>query len=816
MQLQKDFSFADAAAITDYLADLGITHLYCSPYLQARADSTHGYDVVDHARLNEELGGDEGHRRLLASLNRAGLGHILDVVPNHMTISERGNRWWWDVLENGPVSNYAHYFDIDWDPPEGKLRRSILLPILGDHYGHVLEAGELSLERTGDDVVVRYYDNVAPISPQSLEQLFGTRDVSDDALEKLNADADALHDLLEAQHYRLAYWRTAARELNYRRFFAINELAALRVEDAEVFEAVHELVLSLVREGRLDGLRIDHIDGLRRPHHYLDRLRAEAPHAYIVVEKILEPGENLPKDWPVQGTTGYDFLNRTLGLFVDRRARHALTATYADFADAETDLEELRRAKKVFLMNTELATDIDRLTDDLVTICQLRRRYRDYTRHDLHEAITETIAAFRVYRTYVDAPTQTVGVEDRAHIEGAVATASRRRPDIDPDLLRFLEELLLLRHAGKLEDDFAMRFQQTTGPVMAKGIEDTLFYSFNRLVALNEVGGDPGRVGVDLDEWHRTNQQVQDDWPRGMNATSTHDTKRGEDARVRIALLSEVAEEWAAAVQRWRRINERQRTGELPDRNAEYVFYQTLVGAWPLDADRATRFMEKASKEAKEHTSWIDPSPAYDDALRGFVQGTLADPEFLGDFETFVAPLVEAGRVTSLAQVLLKLTAPGVPDVYQGSELWDLSLVDPDNRRPVDYQLRHELLARYRDAPPEQVVSAMDTGAPKQYLIRRALSVRHERPEAFGPAGTYTLLHAHGAKSDHAVAFTRGDAVITVAPRLVMGLANDWSDTTLALPEGTWHNIFGPRSLQGTVPLTDLLTPFPVALLVRA
>jgi (1->4)-alpha-D-glucan 1-alpha-D-glucosylmutase len=878
LQLQPAFGFDDAAAVAPYLARLGVSHLYASPYLQAAPGSTHGYDVIDHSRVNDELGGAAGHQRMCEALGEAGLGQVLDIVPNHMAIVG-GNRWWWDVLENGPSSQYASYFDVDWDPPEAKLRNTVLMPILGDHYGRVLEAGELRLQRDGGGFTVHYYEHVVPVAPRSLDELllaasarcdspeleslataFGrlppswatdresvrerhrdkevlgaslarlcdedpaVAEAIDAEVARINADFDALDALLERQNYRLAFWRTAGRELDYRRFFDIHTLAALRMEDDAVFFDTHELVIGWLKAGVIDGLRIDHPDGLRDPEGYLRRLEKEAgPGTFVVVEKILEPGERLPRSWPVAGTTGYDFVNEVGGLFVDPAGEGPLTESYARFTGEATDWEDVVSEKKHLVMREVLSAEVNRLIRLAVEVCDRHRRYRDYTRYDIDHALREIIAAFPVYRTYV-VPGTPPSEDDMARVEEAVEAAKARHPDLDTDLFEFLGGVLVGRHRaepgapggpGAPEDELVARFQQVTGPVMAKGVEDTAFYTYDRLASLNEVGGSPGRFGVSVEEFHRANEARAADWPATMLATSTHDTKRSEDVRARIALLSEFPQRFSEEVARWSSITERHRRGDLPDRNAEWLFYQTVVGAWPLPADRAVAYMEKASKEAKAHTSWVDPDPVYDEALRAFVEGALGDAEFNTAVEHFVTELVGPGRVNSLAQTLLKLTSPGVPDLYQGSELWDLSLVDPDNRRPVDFALRRRLLEQAEDtSPAEAWQKQTDSGLPKLLLTQRALHLRRRRRAAFAAGSSYQPLAAQGAKAAHAVAFVRGGSVVAVAPRLVLGLGGEWADTTLTLPPGTWTDVLdGTRIFTGEVALADLLAPFPVALL---
>ena len=871
VQLHAGFTFADAAAITDYLAQLGISHVYSSPYLQAAPGSTHGYDVVNPHKVNEELGGAEGHARLCAALKENGLKQVLDIVPNHMAIGGRENPWWWDVLENGPSSRYAAYFDVDWDPPEAKLRNMVLLPVLGDHYGRLVERGELTLEREGAQFIIRYHDQVFPVSPRSLNDLIASaaercdsdhlafiadalgqlppstatdwdavrkrhrhKEVLreqllrlceeqpkiaaalDQAVAEVNLNPDQLDALLERQNYRLAFWRTAGRESGYRRFFDINTLAGLQSEDEQVFAQTHALILDWLTREVLDGVRVDHPDGLRDPEQYFNRLHTACPRAWITAEKILEPGERLPESWPIAGTTGYDFIYRVNNLFVDPAAETALTDFYGEFTGEPTDFAAIVRDKKHFVLREILGSDLNRLTAMFVDICERHRRHRDYTRHELHEALREVIACFPVYRTYVRAEAERVTDEDVRTITGAIDGAKANRPDLDGDLLDFLGNILLLRSRGELETELVMRFQQLTGPVMAKSVEDTAFYCFNRLVSLNEVGGDPGRFGISVDEFHASCGEAQARWPRAMLASSTHDTKRSEDVRARINLLSEIPDRWRQAVERWARLNRCYRRENLPDRNAEYLFYQTLVGAWPIETERVLAYMEKASREAKAHTSWTDPKPEYDDALRAFVEGALNDTEFTGDLRNFVRPLVEPGRINSLAQTLIKLTAPGIADFYQGTELWDLSLVDPDNRRPVDYDLRRRLLAELKTTKPEEIWRRIEDGLPKLWVIHQTLKLRHEG-HFFAPSDGYRALFPRGAKSAHVIAFARGERSITIVPRLVLKLADDWSDTAIEIPPGVWRNeLSGDKVSGGEIRMTDLLKRFPVALLTRA
>jgi len=884
LQLNPRFGFDDVADIADYLATLGISHIYASPYLQAAPGSTHGYDVVDHSRPSTELGGEAGHERMGAALGRFGLGQILDIVPNHMAVGGRENAWWWDVLENGPASMYASYFDVDWDPPESKLRDTVLLPILGDHYGRVLEAGELSLSRDGGAFVISYHDHRAPVAPRTLDDLLRAaaercdcaeleslatalgrlpastltdvenmrerhRDKEvlrarladlcendsevaaaiDAQVQAVNDGVDHLDSLLVRQNYRLAYWRTAGRELDYRRFFDINTLVGLRVEDPRVFEDTHRLVLEWVAAGVVDGLRVDHPDGLRDPEAYLSRLSKASGQAWVVVEKILEPGEALPTTWPVAGTTGYDFLNRVGGLFVDPAGASPMLALYTEVTGHRGDWSEVVYEKKQQVLRQVLAADVNKLTAAFVRVCERHRRFRDYTRHELHEVVREVAACFPVYRSYVQPTTGAVTDSDVAVVEEAVTEAGKRRSDIEADLLGFFRDLLLLRTrtpsdtpglpgpADAPEAELAARFQQLTGPAMAKGCEDTAFYTYVAFAALNEVGGNPSQFGVSTEDFHRACEASHRDWPTTMVTTATHDTKRGEDMRARLSLLSEIPEQWAATTRRWMAANNRHRRGvDRPDTNMEYLLYQTVVGAWPVTADRLAAYMGKASREAKVFTSWTEPDPDYDAALTGFVLAVMADEEFLADVSRFVDGLLIASRVTSLAQKLVALTAAGVPDVYQGSELWELSLVDPDNRRPVDYQRRRHLLAELEGLGNEEIWQRADEGVPKLLVVSRALQLRRRRPELFGAGGSYQALVVTGDRSDHAVAFARGGGAVTLVPRLVLGLGRqgDWGDTTVHLPPGDWYNeLTGDEIAGGHQAVADVLARFPVALL---
>jgi (1->4)-alpha-D-glucan 1-alpha-D-glucosylmutase len=828
LQFNEHFRLADALALAPYLNELGVSHVYASPLLKAVPHSTHGYDVCDFSLLNPELGTEEDLEKLVTALRERGMGLVLDIVPNHMGIATPENRWWRDVLFRGQESEFADYFDIDWQSPDPRLRGKILLPVLGDHYEHVLQRGELQLSNDDGVLNLHYLENEFPIAARSAAI----------DLNQLNRDRVALDSLIREQHYRLAFWRDGDSQLNYRRFFNIASLAAIRVEDERVFNDSHALVFAWLKRNWLDGLRADHPDGLRDPEQYFHRLRNAAPECWIVIEKILEPMEKLPPSWPVNGTTGYDFLNTVNGIFVDPDGEKHFTDFYAEFTGERTDYTALVADIKRMLLTESFVAEITRLTELLAQIAAGHWRRSDFSHDELREAMTEFAACLPVYRTYIHplpvtasrsvpnpSPAESDGkpaalCRDAATvepIEHAVIAARERRPDLAPELFDFITGLFLQPEAhSESEADFIARFQQLTGPAMAKGVEDTTFYCFNRFVSLNEVGGNAGCFGHSIETFHAFCGYQQDHWPNTMLASSTHDTKRSEDIRARLNLLSEIPERWTLAVRRWSAINERHRRNGWPDRNAEYLFYQTLVGAWPLTVERALACLEKSAREARQYTSWAQNKPEYESALRDFVTFTLSEDKFREDLEQFVALLIEAGYINSLAQTMLKLTAPGIPDIYQGCELWDFSLTDPDNRRPVDFGLRVRLLAEMNSLCAEELWRRRDTGLPKLWLIRQVLKFRARRVDLFTSGSEYRALVAHGAKAKNVGAFIRGGSAITIVPRLVLGVNADWADTALALPPGNWRDeLTGESFPEGAATLSALLQKFPVALLVR-
>ncbi|HEX8499346.1 MAG TPA: malto-oligosyltrehalose synthase [Pyrinomonadaceae bacterium] len=954
LQFNREFTFEQARSLADYFAELGVTDYYASPVLKAREGSMHGYDIVEHARVNPEAGGEGQLDALLQTLRGRGMGFLVDVVPNHMSIAAAENRWWQDVLENGPSSPYARHFDIDWNPPNPTLKNRVLLPILGDQFGRVLERGELRVSYRDGAFLLNYWETQLPVAARtstvvlrlalegargllgesdaatlelesiinSLEHLpprtetdpaalrtrrrekevvrrrlstlvkesNGVRAAVHDALARLNGEKgrpesfDLLEELVGRQAYRLSFWRVASDEINYRRFFDVNELAALRVEERAVFAAVHEVVLRLVRRGLVTGLRVDHVDGLLDPLKYLADLQREAagrgeaerdgggggdarPPApfYVVVEKILGHDELLRREWPVHGTTGYEFMNLLNGLFVDSANAQALRELYAEFAGARVKFSDLVYECKRLILKAAMSSELYVLSRRLMRLAEWRRETRDFTLNSLHHALTEVIACFPVYRSYTRRTADSVSPDDRLNINAAVRAAKRRNPTQDPSAFDFIASLLLLKDPKRTSAperaerrDFALRFQQLTSPVTAKGLEDTAFYRFYPLAALNEVGGEPALIGVSTERFHGRNLDRQESWPHALSATSTHDTKRGEDTRARVNVLSEIPEEWNRALHRWREMN-RARKGEVdgapaPDANDEYLLYQTLVGTWPTappdDEGRAdyTRrlqeYMQKALKEAKLHTSWISPREDYERAVSGFVEALL-DPglsaDFLRDFEEFQRLTARAGVLNSLSQTLLKACAPGVPDFYQGTELWAFTLVDPDNRRPVDYELRRSLLASLRDAGGGDagefaagLLERHEDGRVKMYVTARALSLRRERAELFA-RGSYAPLAARGRRAANVVAFARaldGEAAVAVAGRFftrlgvgregALGLSREaWGDTALRLEgveAGRYRDVLTGREFDtgaGELPLAELLSPLPVALLAR-
>jgi (1->4)-alpha-D-glucan 1-alpha-D-glucosylmutase len=778
------FGFDDAAKVVPYLARLGITHLYCSPYLQAAPGSAHGYDVVDHGRLNEELGGQAAFERMASACREAGLGIALDVVPNHMAVSEpqSQNAAWWSLLRDGRDSPYAAWFDVEWDSPDHAGK--VLVPVLGAPLGDVVDDLQLLDDR------IRYYDHEVPIAP-------GTR-----------VDGDVLATL-DRQHYRLAHWRVAGEELNYRRFFDVTTLAGVRVEDPDVFRTTHRVVLEQVRSGAVDALRIDHPDGLADPGGYLAMLAEATGGAWVAVEKILEPGERLPDDWATVGTTGYDALNRVTGLFVDPAGERPLTDLWASVSGDRASYDDVVAQAKRFVLDEVLSAEVNRLVALGLRVCRTDPHLRDTTRRAFREALVEVLASFAVYRAYLP-PQGPADAAARDHVEHAVEaaqTSARHRSDA----IALVGRLALAEGPpGPAAQEFVTRFQQTCGPVMAKGVEDTAFYRYLRLTALNEVGGDPGRFGTSVQDFHEASTDTQRHWPLSMTTLSTHDTKRSEDVRARLVLLSECPTEWGEAFTDLSAAAAPHRSPAGPDHVTEYLTWQTLVGAWPITAERAVAYVEKATREAKSRTSWTDPDPAFDAAAASFVRGVLADDGVVDRLGAFVELLAPAWRATVLAQKAVQLTMPGVADTYQGTELPDLSLVDPDNRRPVDYDARDALLRQLDD---DVAPAADQIRAAKLHVVVRLLRLRREHPGHFLADASYQPLDP----GPRAVAFLRGSAVATVAPiRSMSVVQRGWGDDAVVLPDGRWRDVLtGARRDGGRHALEDVLATFPVAVLLR-
>jgi (1->4)-alpha-D-glucan 1-alpha-D-glucosylmutase len=982
LQLNRGFTFSHARSLLSYLADLGISHCYTSPILAAGKNSPHGYDVSDFTKINPELGGEAEYDLFAEELSRYRMGHILDFVPNHMGIADSENNWWQDVLENGRCSPYSDFFDIEWNPAKTELKGKILLPILADQYGVVLEQGDLYLDFREGVFFLKYFDHHLPVNPQSapiilahnleslqkdipeddpylleflsiitalnrlpgggktspekIEERIREKNVNRDRLQRLWDKAPRirrhiqtnlkifngtvgqpesfapLHRLLDKQIYRLSNWRTAAHEINYRRFFDINHLVGIHMENPDVFQQTHSLILKLIGAGKVTGLRLDHIDGLFDPAAYFNQLQEEVLFEYVFqdeefshrnprlikemvrqwrktesnsdpagavrrpmylsIEKILTGAESLPEHWAIHGTSGYDFMNDLNGLFIDSCNEKKISKIYTRFTGINQPFSEIVYHSKKLIMETALTSELNVLVRALNIISEDDRCYRDFTHNSLREALREVVACFPIYRTYIDS--EGSNPNDCETLEKSIARAKSLNPTMESTIFDFIKNTVLFdvdETVSQKKDnnrrDFVMKLQQFTGPVQAKGMEDTAFYRYNRLISLNEVGGQPQRFGLSSSGFHARNQKRQKNWPHTMTATATHDHKRGEDARARINILSEIPDDWRKAIRRWALLNRSKRSlvdGEYaPDRNDEYLFYQTLVGMWPPANSmplndiktRLVRYMHKAGKEAKVHTSWINPNNAYDKAVEKFIDKALKplkSNRFLDSFLTFQERISRMGAINSLAQVLLKITSPGVPDTYQGSELWDFSLVDPDNRQTVDYDHRKRLLQNLKSllaVPQEQdaknrteslrgLLDHWENGQIKMFVTACCLRLRREHPDLF-LEGDYLPLQVAGERADNVVAFARQirrKLSITVAPRLVASLMepeldwpvhSSWKGTHIILPSGflekeTLRDLFTRQPLpitlkggQSTLDLTHVFSCWPFALLTN-
>jgi (1->4)-alpha-D-glucan 1-alpha-D-glucosylmutase len=966
LQMHTGFSIRDAVAITDYLQLLGISHVYTSSILAAKPGSTHGYDVIDHGRLNPEIGTEDELNAWIAGLRERGMGWVLDVVPNHMSIGG-SNEWWLDVLEHGPASPYSGYFDIAWnDHPRERLHGKVLLPILGSPYGAEIEAGRFRVRFVDASLFIAYGEMRLPVDPRTYGMILGpalesvreelgaeNADVNEfqsiltsvknlpprtdaarsaegwsecrvikrrlaelvgrdaviekhigECVDRLNgtpgdpASYAALEELLDAQAYRPCFWRVASDEINYRRFFDVNDLAALSTEREDVFVAVHRKIFEWIQKGLLDGLRIDHPDGLYDPKQYLERLQladrlANARHLlesqpqnyegldwasaepalrerfdplaakplYVVVEKILAGAEQLPPTWPTDGTTGYEFINLLNGLFVAPAGEQAMTRIYHEFTGFDERLDQLVYSSKFQLLQTTLASELHMLAYQLDRLAQSARWSRDFTLNGLRHALREVIACFPVYRSYVNGG---LDEQDRSVILRAIVRARRRNPLLGAAIFNFIRDTLLLKDPPSglatpeyrtLQSRFTGKFQQVTAPAMAKGFEDTALYVHSRLLSLNEVGGEPDKFGRPPAEVHRALADRAAKYPTALSPLSTHDTKRSEDVRARINVLSELPAEWADRVRAWAKFNQPHKIdlgdGQVAlDANEEYFLYQTLIGIWPVEGltvDNRTHFvrriqayLNKALHEAKVHTSWVNPNAEYDAAASEFVSRILdleKSKAFLDEFEAFQAKISLQGMLNSLSQTLLRATAPGVPDTYQGTELWDLSLVDPDNRRPVDYRRRFDLLleldrrgAEDQLALVRNLVQDLPDGRIKLYVLSRALRFRRAHSNLFS-SGTYVPIEAFGSEHEHVFSYlTRGneDRALVVVPRLTyrwgaLPVSQSWKDTYLQLPEahvGRWRNVLTGELMDSTpdgkLALSQVLNVFPLALLEPA
>ncbi len=968
VQMHKDFSFAEAQAIVGYLKRLGISDFYSSPIFEARPGSMHGYDVTRHDRLNPELGGHEGFESFSAELQRQGLGLLLDIVPNHMGVGN-DSIWWQDVLENGHASQYSEYFDIDWKPLKAAMQNKLLLPILGNQYGAELESRHIQVSVEDGRPRIHYYDHTMPVAPRTVPLIFAplgpehpipksladllrqledvpphetsdeelkeqrraqladllprlrealrsaeTQPVIQQALAAINGvegdphSFDPLHLLLDAQPYRLASWRTSAEEINYRRFFDVNDLVGLRMENPAVFAETHCLIRALLASHQVTGLRIDHCDGMFNPRQYLIRLqllylasqcagtiprqetaasgiersvldpvrgydwsKSQGP-LYTVVEKILEPREYLPPEWPVRGTSGYDFVYLANGIFIQSANEKRFDNIYAQVLGHPADADQIIYRSKLQVMQTALASEVYILTNLLSKIAASNRRARDFTDNILETVIRETIASFPVYRTYIDDRGE-YEERDVAFLRAAIARGKRFNPDIDASAFDFLRDTLLLKSGSpsgprQQKPDarmlhFALKFQQLTGPVMAKGVEDTTFYVYNRFLSSNEVGGSAKSFGISLETLHQSNQERLQHSPDSMLTTSTHDTKRSEDVRNRLNVLSELPQLWSTSVRRWQRMNGKfKRTLEdgrtAPDPNEEYLLYQTILGAWPWQMEssenrrdylrRIKAYAFKALSEAKVNLSWMNPDPEYMKAVHGFITSILTpgsrgkESPFVDSLKKLLPQLQLFGAVNSLAQVVLKIAVPGIPDFYQGNELWELNLVDPDNRRPVDYALRSGFLdaldARAEMEGPaavcRDVLENLGDGRAKLWTTHRTLQLRTQEHEIFR-RGEYVALQILGDRQEHVIAFLRRDettgrSILAVLPRFActlmrgkaqLPLGEAWGKDRLRLPvsAGTrYRNVFTGEAVtlseQQDLPLETILATFPVALLL--
>ncbi|MGN6385486.1 MAG: malto-oligosyltrehalose synthase [Verrucomicrobiota bacterium] len=876
IQFNASFPVKHAIAYIAFLKNLGISDIYSSPLFRSAPNSTHGYDTCNFNALNSEVGTPEEFGDMFERIKANSMGLLLDMVPNHMAACVQ-NRWWFDVLKYGKDSQYAHYFDIDWNRPgfPGK----VLLPVLGDHYSTVLENGDLHFKKVGDDYVINYFETELPVAPSTYPPN-----------DKLTVDA--LDQLIQKQHYRLAFWRVASEEINYRRFFDITSLVSIRVEDTNVFNDSHKLLFDLVRNGSITGLRIDHPDGLRDPAQYFERLQSKLKEGsecfYLVVEKILSDSEKLPKTWPVAGSTGYDFLNYLNGAFVAPENELAFTSIYNEFLTSEFNPEhkassqnrnngsqriderelerkgydECVRTAKRQILESSLASEVHQLALRLKDLASNTREGFDLTFKSLHRALIGTLTSFPVYRTYfaysengdnlIETPLTEIEV---TYINTGCNAAERELSDMDKPALEFLRKTLLRSHFSQRSKEFQrdsaefiVRFQQLSGPATAKGLEDTTFYRYVRFISLNEVGGNPGKFGVSLEDFHGFNQCNQQNWPHTMISTATHDTKRGEDVRARLNVISEVPEEWRNAVIDWHELNfpflTQHKNNPSPSRNDEYLIYQTIVGTWPLGktekpgseyCERIKAYMQKAMREAKMHTAWTEVNEQYEAAVQKFIDEILSSQRFLEKLNRFVARISEFGLFNSLAQVVLKNCSPGVPDLYQGNELWDFHLVDPDNRRPISVEERIAVLSRLEKIQASESMSLtkslldkLDSGEIKLFTTWKCLNFRKKHPALFSD-GEYQPLSVTGPAQGKVVGFKRmhgSSELIVAVPRFLSRVATSpsealqtraFQETLLKVPKAAWKNIFTEEMVasEGRLNCAEAFRHFPMVVLAR-
>jgi len=857
LQLHAGFPLAEAEHVLPYLADLGISHVYLSPCLQAVPGSQHGYDVTDPTRISEDLGGEPAWASFVDCARSHDLRILLDIVPNHMSASEH-NPWWDHVLTHGPFSEFAEYFDFRVRPHQ-PFRVHVCS--LARPYGDAIEAGELTIEIAHGRPRVRHYENTWPLGPASWGKLLSAAptpaadaqccfgelerlqfidepDAKDriayaghaaqagealadarkrgrlqDAVDRTRGDKELVNSVLQRQFYVLHGWKLAGELGNYRRFFDIGTLSGIRMELPEVFAATHARIEAMIVRDEIAGLRVDHPDGLREPLEYFKRLRALLPKGRIYVEKILENDERLKDDWPIDGSVGYEFLAKVNRLWMDDTRTDVLTSTYSDFTGHSVNFAALVREKKRAIVESTFCADHEQLTEAALEIARADWKTRDLSPRQLREALARLIIALPVYRTY--RTLNTLHDDEKRTITEAVQSARIGAPEIDAAIFDFLAALLTKSRLSEAEADFVAQWQQLTPAVMAKGVEDTTFYCYDRLVSCNEVGSQASLIGISAGKFHEFCHSLSDRWPNNLLATSTHDNKRSEDVRTRISILSEIPERWAEALHLWSNLNAPVWQNHAPDRHAEYLLYQTLIGAWPIDQERCWQYMLKACREAKIKTSWHEPNYAYEESIRAFVDGVFQRPDFIASLQRFIDPLILPGRINSLAQTLIKMVVPGVPDFYQGTELWDLSLVDPDNRRPVDFELRAAFARRARSLSAADVAADWDSGLPKLWMTARVLAIRRERAEDFSDQSKYQPLIAQGTHLARLFAFRRGENLIAVVPRFIMSLGGEWGDTRLPLPGGAWRNCFTGAVLQREAIPDTLFNSFPVALLIR-